>query len=671
MISRIISSESPGQPSIGARQVRLLGLSFLMLFLELALIRWTGSNVLYLSYFSNFVLLASFLGIGIGFLRARSHRSLFALAPAALAVLVVFVRLFPVEIDRSGSELIYFAALGRRSGLPTWVTLPAIFAGVAFVMATVAAGVARTFAEFRPLDAYRLDIIGSLAGIVAFTLLSFTGAPPVAWAAVVVAVFLALMIRGLRWWQGVAMAGLLLVLAAESVTPLASWSPYYKIQLHPLANGSVGLTVNGIPHQTIESARLRAALVPIYGLPYQRATVHPRSVLIIGAGSGDDVAIALTQGVEHVDAVEIDPRIAELGRSLHPDHPYQDPRVTVSINDGRAFLEQTRQRYDLILFALPDSLTLVAGQSSLRLESYLFTVEAMRQARAHLTDHGVFGEYNYYREQWLVDRLAATLQQVYGRPPCEDSMGQVGRLALLTASVEPSAIACAAQWQPASRLAVPAPATDDYPFLYLRDRTIPGFYLLTIGLILLASLLMVRASSGPIRAMRPYLDLFWMGAAFLLLETKNVIQFALLFGTTWFVNALVFMGILLAVLAAIEVARRGLWQPPSLLYLVLLAALVVAWAVPPQWLLGLPVIPRFAVAVAVAFVPIFIANLVFAQRFKAVSSSTLAFGANLLGAMVGGVLEYSSLILGYRALLLVIALLYGLAFVLGRRRLLV
>ena len=62
-----------------------------MLFVELALIRWLGSNVLYLSYFSNFVLLGSFLGIGIGFLRGRAKTDLFPWAAPALAVLVAFV----------------------------------------------------------------------------------------------------------------------------------------------------------------------------------------------------------------------------------------------------------------------------------------------------------------------------------------------------------------------------------------------------------------------------------------------------------------------------------------------------------------------------------------------------------------------------------------------------
>jgi hypothetical protein len=169
--------------------------------------------------------------------------------------------------------------------------------------------------------------------------------------------------------------------------------------------------------------------------------------------------------------------------------------------------------------------------------------------------------------------------------------------------------------------------------------------------------------------MAAYGDLFCMGAAFLLLETKSVVQFALLFGTTWFVNALVFAGILLVVLAAVETARRVRLPSARVLYGLLLVALVIAFAVPPDDLLSLALLPRFAVATTITFLPIFLANLVFSQRFADTASSTTAFGANLLGAMVGGLLEYMALITGYRALIVLVALLYLLAFLLGRRHL--
>jgi hypothetical protein len=131
----------------------------------------------------------------------------------------------------------------------------------------------------------------------------------------------------------------------------------------------------------------------------------------------------------------------------------------------------------------------------------------------------------------------------------------------------------------------------------------------------------------------------------------------------------VFLGVLLSVLVAVAVSRRVTFKRPALLYGVLLAALALAFVVPPDRLLDLAVVPRFVVAVTLAFFPIFTANLVFTQRFKATSSSTVAFGANLLGAMVGGLLEYTALITGFRGLLVLVALAYGLAFVTGRKHL--
>lgn len=650
-------------------RLRLVLLSFLMLFVELALIRWSGSNIVYLSYFSNFVLLGSFLGIGVGFLRARARLNLFPYAPVALALFVAFAVLLPVEIDRSGDELIYFGTY-QTTGLPPWLTLPIVFLSVAGLMAMIAEGVGRQFVAFEPLEAYRLDIAGSLLGIIGFSIVSFLWAPPIVWGVVSVALFVVLLPRR-RPVQLVALGLLLLLLGRESVEPAWSWSPYYKVTERTAADdpGVTLLDVNGIPHQAMTTTEVRREREPIYYLPYERTNGSLENVLIVGAGTGTDVAIALEQGAGHVDAVEIDPRLQQIGALRHPERPYDDPRVEVHIDDGRAFLEQTDREYDLILFALPDSLTLVSGQSALRLESYLFTLQAMEEARDHLKPGGAFAMYNYYREQWLVDRLAGTLKTAYGRAPCVDSVGGEGRLAVLTVGLEADAVECPSPWVPEDAAAAASPATDDYPFLYLQDRGIPAFYLVTLGLILAVSVAFTRWASGPLGQMRGYADLFFMGVAFLLLETKSVVQFALLFGTTWFVNALVFAGVLTSVLAAVEVARRVSIRRPQLLYVALLVSLVVAWLIPADAMLQLDPAPRFVAAVALWFTPIFIANLVFAHRFRNVEESNVAFGANLLGAMVGGVLEYLALVTGYQALILVVGVLYALAFLAGRAHL--
>jgi hypothetical protein len=277
---------------------RLVLLSCLMLFTELALIRWLGSNVVYLSYFSNFVLLGSFLGIGIGFLRGRAATNTFRWAPLTLTALIAFVLIFPVQIDRSGSDIIYFGTF-TPSGLPTWVTLPIIFLAVAAVMAMIGEGVARTFVEFDPLQAYELDITGSLLGIAAFSALSFLWAPPVAWGAVASVLFI-LLIPGWNWrtLAIASLAAMTFMLGVESTTQGLSWSPYYKVETSPppAARGSYEIDVNGIPHQSIQSVATRQQKSPVYFIPYQRAHVQLDDVLIVGAGTGSDVAIALNQG---------------------------------------------------------------------------------------------------------------------------------------------------------------------------------------------------------------------------------------------------------------------------------------------------------------------------------------------------------------------------------------
>ena len=643
---------------------RLVLYSALMLFTELALIRWLGSNVIYLAFFSNFVLLGSFLGIGAGFLHSRSQRDLSRLAPIAMGVLIVFVSGFPVTVERSADQLIFFGGSSATSGVPSWIALPVIFLATALVMACIGEGVGRSFKLYSPLDAYRLDIIGSLAGIVAFSALSFIWAPPLVWGAVVTVLFL--LLQGNRRWflQGACLAAMLVFLGVESFTPRFSWSPYYKITETRTSPTNLTISVDGIPHQgTADVLHDPAQLNGYRQWPYQDAgnLNHFANVLVVGAGNGNDVAVALAHGAQHVDAVEIDPKLYQIGVDNHPNHPYQDPRVSVHITDGREFLEHTTEKFDLIIFALPDSLTLVSGQSSLRLESYLFTTEAMQSAKQHLQPGGSFSMYNTYRETWLVDRLASTLEQVYGTTPCLRRYGATS--VVMTDSATEGTLTCQGTWQPAKGAFVPAATTDDYPFLYLETPSIPSLYIWTLLLIAAAAVVFVRIAGGRLRPMAKFTDLFFMGSAFLLLETKSVVQFALLFGTTWFVNALVFIGVLVAVLVAIEISRRWTFRRPRLLYVLLLLCLAVAWLVPLESLLTLDFLPRFVCAVLLAFTPILIANLIFAQRFKAVSESVTAFGANLLGAMLGGILEYASLLTGYRALLVIVAVLYAISLV--------
>lgn len=637
--------------------------SGLILFLELVLIRELGAKVVHLSYFTNFVLLGSFLGVGLGFLASGRRLSIARASPLFLAGLLLLVTLLPVQIDRRSDQVIYFTAV-KPSGPPTWVMLPIIFLVVAISLMGPAQLVGRSFRELPALDAYRLDLLGSLSGIATFTAFAFLGAPPLVWGFVLVALFILLL--GTARVVTFSCAVLIALFVADLPSNYMTWSPYYRIVYRSVevGGGEVGLyvSVNGIPHQVARGTEGRLRDDPLYGVPYERVTrSSPRRVLIIGAGTGNDVAVALSKGAARVDAVEIDPKILDLGRRRHPDRPYQDPRVTTHVEDGRAFLERTGARYDLILFALPDSLALVTGGGAIRLESYLFTREAMETVREHLTERGSFAMYNLYREDWLVDRYAGTVASAFGHEPCVDKVERVGGQAVISVAVEENDQRCARTVAPVNRV---APSTDDRPFPYFRGGFIPALYLFALSGILLVSLVAVRLLAGPFRSMRTYADLFFMGAAFLLLETKSVTTFALLFGTTWLVNAVVFGGVLLAVLLAVETTRRFRTPALPVLYLGIAAALALAYVVPSASLLALSILPRLVAAVALAFAPIYVANLAFAKRFASTDDASSAFGVNILGAMVGGCIEYLALIIGFRSLLIVAGLLYLAAFAL-------
>ncbi len=469
------------------------------------------------------------------------------------------------------------------------------------------------------------------------------------------------------------------------------------------------LTVNNVGHQMLLEADARE---PFYRAPYEifgRGTF--KKALIIGAGSGSDAAIALQNGVERIDAVEIDPVIQRLGRDYHPDRPYDDPRVAVHIDDGRSFLRRTDQRYDLIIFALPDSLTLTSQFASLRLESFLFTVEAFREARDHLDDGGVLVLYNYYRETWLLQKLAAMLEEAFGSPPYVVSYGGWGRAAVLVngprlASIiasqpgflppyaEGEVVARQLQEDPdavflpvigAGLLSAAAPAhgaatvagdihpvlaTDDWPLMYLPARGVPSVYLWGLLMVAACALALVfgLGARDARRGFNPHM--FFLGAAFMLLETRSLVTFALLFGSTWLVNSLVFFAILSSVLLAVFVSARLPPRPPAMLYALLVGALLAAYLLPAGALLGIQQTPlRYATASVIAFLPIFLANLVFAGAFRLTGpTADLAFASNLLGAMAGGMLEYAALAFGYRHLLLVALAFYALSALLLHRR---
>jgi Spermine/spermidine synthase domain len=660
-------------------RVRLLLTSATLLFVELMLIRWIPATVKYVGFFTNFLLMASFLGIGIGILLGRSGRKL-AVSPFAWLLFgtVFLVLVAHLDVQVKSSEEVFFGLAESTSADTNFIVLPLVFVLVTALMAALALPLGPLLKSQPPLHAYAFDITGSMAGIAGFGLLSALWTPPLVWFCIVAVLLLLLGLgAGLGPWSPISGLAILCViyLAILQQSWGATWSPYYRINVDSAVDANGGqvtrISVDGIPHQGIWPGQPGE---PSY---YQVYNWFPgktyNEVLVIGAGTGNDVAVALQHGAGHVDAVEIDPAIQQIGVDKQPLKPYADPRVTAYINDGRAFLRTSTKRYDLVIFALPDSLTLVASTGNVRLESFLFTVEAFQSVKDHLTPDGTFVLYNAYREPWLVVKLDSMMETAFGTKPVLRLFNETQAvfadgpsIAALNGAAPPGDIVNPV---PAITGAAPTEATDDWPLLYLRSAGIQPHYLLALGFVLLFALLFLGGSAvatkTPVRSFSPHF--FVLGSAFMLLETKSLVSFSLLFGTTWLVNALAFFAILGTVLLAILVNSVLKVRRSRVLYVLLFAALAVAFLLPPEQLLIDPVWLRYLLAAVVAFAPVFLANLIFTFSFRDTKIADMAFASNLLGAMVGGVIEYAALITGYRALLIAVAILYLLAWLFGTR----
>ncbi|MDQ7823132.1 MAG: hypothetical protein RDV48_10095 [Candidatus Eremiobacteraeota bacterium] len=647
-----------GTPLIANDSARLFLISFLVLFFELVCIRWIPAYIRYLSYFSNFVLLSCFLGMGVGLLAAKKKWQLFSLFPHTLLSFIILVSFMKYDFMLTSNDALYFQHHAKEyKQVESYYLLPFVFVSVTFMMAMLSQEMGQLFGRFRPLKAYALNIGASLAGIAIFSILSYFLASPLLWF-LIISVIVLLLERGKPLKILFTLSALSLIcISVFCLQKESIWSPYYKITMRELADGGKELNVNNIGHQTMQRIESKEAF---YHIPYTSYNNnHFKRALIIGAGSGTDTSFALKYGVEQVTAVEIDPVIYMLGYHFHPLQPYSDSRTEVRICDARTFLKNDKSLYDLIIFALPDSLTLTSSFANLRLESYLFTVESLASAKERLAPGGLMVLYNYYREDWLIDKLAGMLREVFGYAP--------------KVQVFESKEAVFMAGDKIKDLKSPIPdkkmdsslklATDDWPFIYMKRAAIPPIFIFSLLMIAAFGVGMVLLASPPgtLRGFSGHF--FFLGAAFMLLETMNVVRFSLIFGSTWMVNSLVFFAVLAMVLLAIWVSERFRIERMWLLYAVLFGILLLNYLLPLESLLsGNPVL-RYILSSLMLFSPIFFANLIFTSTFREeTGTAVVALASNILGSFFGGMFEYTSLVLGYRNLVIFVAVFYAASF---------
>ena len=313
--------------------------TFGILSLELAVIRWVSQQVRVFAYLNNVLLMAAFLGMGLGVALGRRRPGLVRATLPALAVLSLVLalsgKLGIVRIGFPDQSIALFGSFSAVSAAVSALVILGIIAAVIAVFLFAGSIVGRLFAESDALDAYGYDLLGSLAGVIATTIVAALGTPPTVWFALGVAAFLWLS----RTWTS--LIGAIVVLAAAQISIAgAVFSPYYRIDLDVarwMASAPLRLSVNRDFHQYMHDLsfariaaspdRQRLALVEYaYRLPFV-LTPNRRSALIVGGGTGNDVAAALRAGFGSVVSVDIDPVIIDIGEALHPERPYSDPRV--------------------------------------------------------------------------------------------------------------------------------------------------------------------------------------------------------------------------------------------------------------------------------------------------------------------------------------------------------
>jgi len=679
----------------------------LSLFLELAVIRWQGSVFELFALYKNLGLLACFAGLGLGYaLAGRDRIPLFATVPLLAGQMLLLLALrhglpgAPLETNgyawRVQSLLAtpfteqrnigFASAQSAAQFIAAYAFLSVLFVLSALAFLPVGQLCGRLMTRREQLRAYALNLVGSLAGVVLLLVVSALWTPPLVWFALLFATLLA--------FQGfdrrVVLAGAAASLAAAIVLawPVSfQWeriySPYQVIEHGPGERGLTVIRAAGHYYQKVHDLSREAQARSdeshrvgfYYELPYR---VHgtPGKVAILGAGTGNDVAAALRAGAEHVDAIEIDPVILRLGKLYHPERPYDDPRVRGIVNDARTYLRTTPETYDLIVYGLLDSHTLLSHASSVRLESFVYTVEGIREARARLKDDGLLSLSFAVVSKEIGRKIYMMMTEAFdGQAPLCLRGAYDGSVIFLQKKNGGAAVPAGLSldrrqgfWvmerfeDPGVRADV---STDDWPFLYIAARVYPRSYVFMAVVVVLLSLLLTR---NFVRE-KPELGhavFFFLGAGFMLVETKAITELGLTFGNTWHVIGISIAGILaMAFLATIAVSRwrlRGVVVP----FVLLLASLGLGWYVSRAGGFA-PTLSGKLAAVALLSLPIFFSGILFARFLDTGVSIGGAMAVNLLGAMVGGLLEYNSMYFGFRFLYGLAAALYACAFVLAWR----
>lgn len=694
-------------------------LSLASLFFELLVIRWFAADIRAFCVFKTFPLITCFVGLGLGY-ALRSDK----VFRYALIAMLVFLAIFK-QVQWLGSATLTFptisvwawnnfdwlsdltSTVGRLSSF--MLVLAYTLFGPFICMLCIGSRLGVLFDKMDPLRAYGVNIIGSIAGSALFTLLCYLCVSPALLLMVPV-----LLVAAYSPWHGwhrvkaVALVVAMIALASWQIMPPLSsgfpeandakqvtyWSPYQRLDLTVFnskdAKGTdtspIGVNV-GVNHYFYQwyftdnqgLTKLSPQLAQLihdrrvhYELPYHY--MKPKDVLVLGAGTGQDVSAALKCGAQHVDAVDIDPVILDIGRKYNPD--YSSDKVSLFCDDARHFLETTPRKYDCVVFCLLDSQAVVGQGSSVRLDSYVYSKQGIEKAIGLLKNDGVLVLSFACVAPWTYAHLAKTVAAASGQPvlsmgagPDLEKSSWAGQIYFVVrkgTAMNPSEI-------PPHHVRLDVPnltdrmgrtLTDDWPYLYVRPDVVDVPYLLVLLECIVISVVVGRKLLFGVYSPRNW-QMFFLGAGFMLLELQSISHLSLLYGSTWLTSSIVINGVLIMIFLANWFVIKQNWLSNKLvwLYALQLAAIVISYFFPARQMMGSQA--GYVITTVVVLLPMLMASVIFSVSFGKVESASRCLGFNLFGAVVGGLLEFLSNYLGINNMLLLAAGFYALSAYFG------
>ncbi|MEX2028538.1 MAG: hypothetical protein WD988_03530 [Candidatus Curtissbacteria bacterium] len=710
---------------LNRKYLNLFCVSFLILFLELLLIRLLSTEIRIFAYLSNILLIASFIGTGIGMLIKRTV-PIYASAITLFVLEVILsmryiVRLPNVEFKiftgitellapLSDSYIWLQSETYSKSGVVIGLFLTLfVITLVSFLFIPLGQYLGNIFTKGKkPILLYSIDIVAAIFGMWAFQAFSVFGLSP--YLGLFFCQILLIFLAGTNFSKIISLVALLasvvLMLPKEAYQPyekpVTFWSPYQKLTLSLIKNlksyqaGGWYLEVNNVGYMGLldlsdrgygeREKDIQAAFGENvdellyqnqYTLPY-KIRPNAASVLIIGGGGGNDAAAALRSGIQSIDIAEIDPQVAAIGKKYHPESPYSSDKVNLTVNDGRAYIERTNKKYDIIIMSLADSHTTSSSLSNVQLDNYLYTYEALTRARERLTDSGVLFLTFEVTRPWIGGRIQETLHKTFGAKPdiveirSDGVFGWGGVM-----FIEPKAGgSIKGQLEDQDLVAyldknsrdytnlAPNILTDNWPYIYLDKPRIPLLHL-AVAAISLAGLLIFKSKQKVMKGLN--VPFFLLGVGFMLFEIQNISKSALIFGNTWVTNLFIISGVLVFILAANLATIKKLMsekQAFAFLFITLLAQIVI----PLNTFNSLPFWPKVASSVLFLTLPHFFSGIIFASLFAKDRERGTLFGSNLIGSAVGGFLAISSYLFGISSLLYITLFAYAAGFLLAVKK---